>query len=136
MRKQVSEQILKKVRGLEAQYSNSVVTLVSAEGDYLYMSGQIYDNGFVASEKIGRSFKDFVHPDDVAKIDEAMRAALICDRSFLIRVRVRTRDGYEYVDRISQRLIDDESGQFYLVNVATKVTADQPAVKQSIFEEL
>jgi PAS domain S-box-containing protein len=112
---------MNQVRGLEVQYSNSVVTLVNPEGEYLYASGQVFENGIEASEKVGRSFMDYLHPDDIQRINRAMQEALICDMSVEIRVRVRTNDGYGLINRVSQRLIDKESGQIYVINVATKV---------------
>jgi hypothetical protein len=112
---------MRQVKGLEAQFANSVITLVSPEGEYLYMSGQVFDNGIEASEKVGKSFKDYLHPDDVERIERAMQEALICDMSVQIRVRVRTQDGYGLINRMSKRLIDEESGRMYIVNVATKV---------------
>jgi PAS fold len=109
------------VRGLEAQYADSVVTLVSPEGEYLYMSGRVFENGIEASEKVGKSFRDYLHPSDIQRVEQAMQEALICDLSVQIRVRVRTQDGYGMINRMSKRLIDAESGRIYIVNVATRL---------------
>ena len=119
----VGENVMRELKGVEAQYSDCVVSLVSAEGDYLYFSGQLFANSIHPSEKVGRSFADYVHPDDIALIRQSMQTALICDGCFSIRVRVRTRDGYEAIDRISKRLIDEVTGQFYLLNVATRASS-------------
>jgi hypothetical protein len=116
----VSESVMSEVRGLEAQHSNSVVLLITSEGEVVYMSGRVFASAYDVREKIGRQFHEYIHPDDVAKTYRSMQEALISDTSQPIRIRVRTRDGYHEVDRFSKRLIDEETGGFYLVVVGNK----------------
>ncbi len=117
----VSQGVLEQIRGYEAQYYGSVVSLVTPQGKYVYISGQVFTNGIPTSEKLGKLLEDYLHPDDVPRAKRAMEEALICDLSVQIRVRVRTEDGYGVIDRMSKRLLDEQSGQNYIINVATKV---------------
>src|SRR5260221_10095479 len=93
----VSESVMAEVRGLEKQHSNSVIILITSEGEVVYMSGRVFANMYDASQKVGRQFHEFIHPDDVARGYRSMQEALISDTSLPIRVRVRTPDGYKEV---------------------------------------
>jgi hypothetical protein len=119
----VSENVMSEVRGLEAQHSNAVVLLLSADGDLLYMSKQqlMPKDGYQPEQKVGRSFQEFLHPDDVETAFRAMQVALIADKAPDMRLRVmKPNGGFMEVNATTRRLIDEASGEFYIVHVGTR----------------
>ena len=53
---------------------------ISADGTYTFMSSNVEAmTGFRAEQLIGRSFREFVHPDDVSAMMDKIRAAIVED---------------------------------------------------------
>lgn len=62
---------------LISQNSHDIVSLMDLEGKYLFISPSIKDTlGYEVEEMLGRSTTDFIHPDDLPGVIEAMQDAL------------------------------------------------------------
>jgi PAS domain S-box-containing protein len=122
MVRDISENVMSEVKGLEAQHTGSTVILKSADGEVLYMSKQnAVEDGYEAEEKVGKTFRNFIHPQDLDVVYRAMQEALIGDNAPEMRIRVLTHSGdYKHVKSVTRRLVDSETGEFYVVHVATR----------------
>ncbi|MBN1895807.1 PAS domain S-box protein [bacterium] len=107
-------QMDKKLRASEENYRNLIEQINEAvfatdlEGKVTFSSAAIQAmTGFQQSEVMGRHFKDFIHPEDLAKIEESVKQRLAGKKGWA-ECRIRTKSGgYIWIHASSNPLFAD-----------------------------
>lgn len=121
------------------QYSSDAVTIVDAAGRYLYVSPAVRAQfGYSPTDAIGRSFRDFVHPDDVHLFADALRTA--GGAPVTQRYRVRHADGsWRQVESVGRDLRDEPAVRGTVFNtrdVTERAELEAALVRQAYHDAL
>jgi len=99
-------------------------------GSFLYANKKFCDiTGYALDEIIGKSFRDFTHPDDIARDDEQL-AEMISGECATIssQKRYRRKDGsYVWVMRSASPVYDDNGKLKYVMAVVEDITERKKA---------
>jgi two-component system, cell cycle sensor histidine kinase and response regulator CckA len=99
--------------------TSDVTTLVNAEGIIRYESPSVEQLfGFRPADLIGRNAFEFVHPDDLARVQQALAQALaIPGSSTRLELRFRHKDGsWRVLEATTRNLLDDPNVKGIVIN--------------------
>ena len=99
-----------RLRTVLVQYASDMITVLEPDGTVRYQSPAITDTlGYLPEEVVGQSFYDYVHPEDVGRVDE--RIIKLLDNPGAgspVVVRARHADGsWRYLEGIGNNLLDN-----------------------------
>jgi diguanylate cyclase (GGDEF)-like protein/PAS domain S-box-containing protein len=94
---------------LLADNATDVITLHDFAGHYLYVSPSIRTfGGYEPEDLIGRACWALMHPDDIARVQEAMADAIVEGGIVTVEYRFRDADGnYEWVETTARSVGDE-----------------------------
>jgi len=124
------EEIGKRFQSL-VQNSSDLITIVDAQGIIRYKSpSSRWILGYTDDELLGKPSFDFIHPDDVAKVQERLNQLISLPGSTLRMVyRVRHKNGsWHVLDSTGTNLINDPSIEGIVINsrdVSERTRAEQ-----------
>ncbi len=134
-----SERVLRqseeKFRNL-IENSNDVVAVFGSDGVTRYVSPTLWKvMGYLPEERIGRSFMDMVHPEDLGRVQELFRT-LLTDKGSTVyaHARMKHRDGsWRYIEASATNLLDNPSIQGIILNYrdVTKRQKMEDALRRS-----
>jgi PAS domain S-box-containing protein len=105
-----------------------IVFSLDEQGRFLFVSPSIARYGYAPDEVVGRSFSDFVHPEDLSGLHESLRVTLL-GRSDPHEFRAVDRHGNERVVRTSSRAVKGGGG-VTISGVMVDVTEQRRVQKQ------
>lgn len=121
---------------LVADHASDVIFLVGPDGTYEWVSPSISEVlGWDPTDALGRSFVDFVHPDDVPRLREA-RAHAVNGLSQMEDLRFRRPDGAYLWMSGRARQLDDDDGNLAARVVALRDVHEQVRAQQALRRSL
>lgn len=100
------------------QKGADMVAILDRDGNYKYLSNNIERIlGYKSEELLGRSSFDFIHPDDVAKMSNALEALLYCSEVEIADFRFK--DGFGkwiWIEVIGSNMLDNEMIKGIVIN--------------------
>lgn len=119
---------------LLAEHSTDIISRLTAEGIYLYVSPACKTMlGYEIEEMVGRSLYDFVHPQDVAAIKEAGGSVL--DRpDVMVQVyRTRRKDGsYVWSETTTKLIRYPKTGKVLEIVAVTRDISERKAAQEAL----
>ena len=114
---------------LVADSTSDVIGRLDLEGRYLYLSAAVRRlYGYNESELLGRAALDYVHPEDVATVKEALERVATTGQSETVRFRRRHRSGhYIWIETAVSAMSAEDGGVSELVVASRDITAQQQA---------
>jgi PAS domain S-box-containing protein len=117
------------------EQSLDLVAIINADGTYRYASpSHQAASGFTPDELLGRNAFDFVHPDDVERVRQAVAEALPHSRALGIgEYRFRHKDGsWRCVEAAARNLLDDPVVHGLLVNARDVTERKQATARMAL----
>jgi PAS domain S-box-containing protein len=117
--------------------ANDIIFSLTLEGFFSYISPNLFDfTGYEVSQWQGKSFRDFVHPDDTKLcLDLLSKMLTTGDRQSSPPYRVKHKNGSWHWHTSNISLVKDANGKFlYFVGIARDITESkqyQHALKKS-----
>jgi PAS domain S-box-containing protein len=117
--------------------ANDIIFSITPEGFFSYVSPNLVNfTGYEVSEWQGKSFKDFVHPDDVKLCSDLVSKMLMTgERQSSAPYKVKHKDGSFRWHTSNVSVVKDINGKFlYIVGIARDITESkqsQQALKKS-----
>ncbi len=125
----------KNLRDSEEKYRNLVNNILDQiietelDGTITYVSPQVYDIfGYKPEEVIGRRSIQFVHPDDINIVKEAMEKAVKSGEKISLEIRLKHKNGI-YVNIASRGQLIKRGNYHKLIAVIRDITAQKKAGK-------
>ncbi len=124
------------LRGSIADYLGDMISALAPEGTYLYASAAAKDLlGYEPDELIGTSAYDYLHPDDLAKIELSHRSALQ-GAPYTIALRLRRKDNeYVWVETTTRVITSEASGEVEEIVCSTRPLGDRRVIERMTSEE-
>lgn len=121
---------------LLAEHSTDLISRHTAEAIFLYASPACKEMlGYEANELIGHSSFEFIHPDDLRKVENS-KTSIINDRiTSTIEYRFRCKNGqYIWLETISQTIVDKNSGDILEIHASSRNINDKKLAQISFIE--
>jgi PAS domain S-box-containing protein len=99
--------------------ASDVITTINAEATFLYQSPSVERLlGYTPEEMLGRNALEYIHPDDHAKVQAAIREAISTPEGMAtVEFRFRHRDGaWRVLQSIGRHCSEDREERFIIVN--------------------
>jgi PAS domain S-box-containing protein len=99
--------------------ASDLVLVVDAKGTVSYVSPSVRPiGGYAPEDPVGRCILEFVHPDDLSRVRDALRRATAHpNEQVTLEVRVRHRSGsWLYLEAIGNNLLDEPTVRGHVVN--------------------
>ncbi len=136
------KKVEKKLRESEEKYRNLINNILDQiietdlDGTITFISPQVYDLfGYKPEEVIGRRSIQFVHPDDINIIKEAMEKSIKSGEMISSEYRLKHKNGY-YVNVASRGRLIKRGDDHKLIAVIRDITAQKRAEKKIRDSEL
>lgn len=119
---------------LLAEHSTDMISRLTAEGDYLYVSPACKTMlGYEIEEMIGRSLYDFVHPQDVATMKEAGGSALERPDVMVQSYRSRCKDdSYLWTETTTKFIRYPKTGQVVEIVAITRDISERKEAQEAL----
>ena len=123
-------------RGPIADYLGDLVSAHGPDGSFRYASAAAKNLlGYEPDQLIGTSMYDYLHPDDVAKVEVAHRSTLE-GAPFPVAYRFRRRDSeYVWAETTIQTITEEGNGKVEEVLCVTRLVGRRPLVDRMGSEE-
>jgi PAS domain S-box-containing protein len=119
---------------LLAEHSTDIISRLTAEGVYLYVSPACKTMlGYEIEEMVGRSLYDFVHPQDVATMKEAGGSAL--ERPDVMVQTYRTRrkdDSYTWSETTTKLIRYPKTGKVLEIVAITRDVSERKEAQEAL----
>jgi PAS domain S-box-containing protein len=122
--------------GSIADYLGDMISAHAPDGTYRYVSAAAKELiGYEPGDLIGSSPYEYIHPDDLRKIEFAHRSALE-GAPHTVAYRLRRRDSeYVWVETTTRVIADEESGDVLEIVCSTRPLEDRRVVDRLTSEE-
>lgn len=109
---------------LLAEHSSDLISRHTLNGEFIYASPAIYlITGYTAAEVNSKFLRDFLHPDDVAKVRQHVNSIIIDNNSNIFEYRFKRKDGeYIWIETSGKVIYDDENNPIEIVSVTRDAT--------------
>lgn len=121
---------------LLAENLTDMVSRHTLEGLYLYVSPSCRTLlGYEPEELIGQSAFAFIHPDDVARVEQSKSFLLARLEPDIIQYRARRKDGrYILMETTSRVILDPETGQVVELQASTRDINNRKMIELALEE--
>lgn len=112
---------------LLAEHATDMISRLTPEGIFLYVSPACRaQRGYEPEELIGRSSAEFIHPEDMERLQKERAASPSRSDVTTYTVRVRRKDGtYVWVEAISRTIRDPRTGAPHELVVVSRDVTDR-----------
>jgi PAS domain S-box-containing protein len=115
--------------------ASDVTTVLNADGTIRYQSPSVEQVfGYKPDELVGRSAFDLIHPDDLARMQQALAESLsIPGSTTRIEMRLRHKDGsWRALEATTRNLLDDPNVKGIIIN--SRDTTERKQLEQALRE--
>ncbi len=119
---------------LMAEHVNDMISRHAPDGLYRYASPACYALfGYTPEELVGSQSFDYMHPDDVAAVQDSLSTILEKPVAFLVSYRLRRKNGtYVWVETTSKVIRDAETQEISeIISVTCDITARKQAEEET-----
>ena len=122
---------------LLAENSADMISRHDPEGVYMYASPACsVILGYAQDEMIGRSAFEFIHPDDLKKVEQSRMLVVENTDVNIITYRLRCKDGsYRWCESTSHSVRHHETGKVVEIQVTTRDITERRRAEQALHEE-
>jgi PAS domain S-box-containing protein len=122
---------------LLAENSADMISCHDPEGVYMYASPACsVILGYAPNEMIGRSAFEFIHPDDLEKVEQSRMLVVEKTDVNIIAYRLRCKDGsYRWCESTSHSVRHHETGKVVEIQVSTRDITERRRAEQALHEE-
>jgi PAS domain S-box-containing protein/putative nucleotidyltransferase with HDIG domain len=137
--RQQSEEALKeseKQFRLLAENSTDMISRHTPEGRYLYASPACRVLlGYEPEELLGHSAFEFIHPDDLLKIEQSRQMVVEEPVVDVVAFRARRKDGsYIWLESTSHSIKDKDSGEIFEIHVSSRNITERKQAEDALRE--
>ncbi|MBO0347945.1 PAS domain S-box protein [Phormidium pseudopriestleyi FRX01] len=119
---------------LLAENATDMITTHTPSGVYQYVSPSCFTLlGYHYTELIGHLAYEWIHPDDIPKVENSHRAVLEALMPFQIVYRIRHKDGhYIWFETNAQAICHQETGEVVKIQAASRDISDRQRIEKEL----
>ncbi|WP_254565867.1 PAS domain S-box protein [Oscillatoria sp. HE19RPO] len=119
---------------LLAENATDMISTHTPEGVYQYVSPSCFTLlGYHASELIGHSAYEWIHPDDIPEVEISHRAVLEALVPLQVVYRIRHQDGhYIWFETNAQAVCDPQTGEVVKIQAASRDISDRRRIEKEL----